>query len=153
MKTRFDTAKKRFEIKDGRKIVEAIATTLPPKVANGLIAGLDPEYPDLEAARTALLDAIENAEARRGSVIPDTYRHQYGVEQSCNDDVAKRLTAKVTGADGVDLEACREVAAANGIEDRLDGWLTKELNPGMIRMNLGNVLRGKQRRGEEVIGL
>lgn len=151
MKTTYHAGRNRFEIKDGRKVAEAIANPLPPKTAQGLVDGL--EEGEFEALKAALLAAIEIAQTRRGSVIPDTYRHQYGVEQSCNDDVAKRLTAKVTGSDGVDLEACREVAAANGIEDRLDGWLMKDLNPGMIRMNLGNVLRGKARRGEEVIGL
>ena len=136
--------------RDGRKVAFKVATTLTIAALEGIIAGADLDSPTLEADLTA---AVEEAAKRRGSVIPNGYREQYGAEQSCGDDVAKRLTAKVTGKDGVDLDAAREVAAANGVEDRFDGWMIKGLNPGMVRMNLGNVLRGKARRGEEVVGL
>ena len=49
------------------------------------------------------------------------------------------------------------VAQANGIDANEkwgDGRIAKgktPLNPGMVRMNLGNVLRGRVKRGEYVI--
>ena len=148
-----NTKQARIEIKDGRKVLASISTVLPPAVVAGILAGLDPEA-DQEATLATLAAAIEEASRRKGSVVPNEYRYQYGVDQSCGDDVAKALTAKVTDPKtGVDLEACRVVAGANGVEDKFDAWLDKGLNPGMVRMNLGNVLRGKARRGEPVVGL
>jgi hypothetical protein len=141
-------------IKDGRKVVARIdATGLTTSKVEGIIAAADLEL-NHEALQTALEAAVAEARARKGSVIPDTYRHQYGVDQSCGDDIAKALTAEVTVVTGknthVDVEKVREVAATNGVEDRFDAWLAKDLNPGMLRMNLGNVLRGMARRGDEV---
>lgn len=141
-------------VKDGRKIAAKVATsTLTPNAQAGLIAGADVELP-LEELVAALEAAVAEALSRKASIVPDEYRYKYGADQNCGDDVALRLTAKVTDPKtGVNLEACREVAGANGIEDRFDAWLARDLNPGMVRMNLGNVLRGKVRRGEEVLGL
>lgn len=145
----------RLEVKDGRKVVATVATTLTPIALEGLLAATNPDdFEDTAALVTHLEATLAELAARKGSVVPDEYRYRYGVDQNCGDDVAKRLTAKVTDPKtGVDLEACRAVAGANGIEDRFDVWLHKGLNPGMVRMNLGNVLRGKARKGEEVLGL
>lgn len=141
-------------VKDGRKVAAKVATsTLTPNAQAGLIAGADVELP-LDELVAALEAAVAEALSRKASIVPDEYRYKYGADQNCGDDVALRLTAKVTDPKtGVNLEACREVAGANGIEDRFDAWLARDLNPGMVRMNLGNVLRGKVRRGEEVLGL
>lgn len=142
----------RIELKDGRKVVATLPTTLPAATLEGILAAADLELAQDELL-ASLQAAIDEASRRKGSVVPDDYRHRYGVDQNCGDDVAKRLTAKVTTPNGVDIEACREVAAANGKADRFDTWMAKDLNPGMIRMNLGNVLRGMARRGEKVQGL
>lgn len=140
-------------VKDGRKVAGKVPTSLTAAALAGVIAGADVELP-LDELVAALEAAVAEAAKRKASVVPDDYRYRYGVDQNCGDTVATRLTAKVTDPKtGVNLEACREVAAANGIEDRFDVWLDRQLNPGMVRMNLGNVLRGMVRRGEEVLGL
>ncbi len=73
------------------------------------------------------------------SVVPDSYKTRYRQEtgqDNCGDDVAEVLK-------GHDVY---EVMAQNGIPtDRWEGR-----NPGMVRMNLGNVLRGRVKRGEYV---
>ena len=77
------------------------------------------------------------APTRRGSVVPSLYRQRYGKDQTCGDGLAEALA-------GTDLEQLAEVATENGLD--LTRWAGR--NPGMIRMNLGNVLRGRVRRGE-----
>lgn len=77
-------------------------------------------------------------------IISDEYRDKYKVDKtvrtasgaysvSKGDDVAKALN-------GLTVEQLRDVAKDAGIVEKFDGW--KHLNPGMQRMNLGNVLRG-----------
>ena len=141
-----------IRIMDGRKLAAKIDTTLNPSKLEGIVAGADMELP-LDELIAAIEAAVAEAAKRKGSVVPDDYRYRYGVDQNCGDAVALALTAKVTTPAGVDVEACREVAEANGVGDRFDVWMVKGLNPGMIRMNLGNVLRGKVRRDEPVMGL
>lgn len=140
-----------IRVMDGRKVLAKVETTLPEKTIDGLISGFDLTDLDLDATLAAVTKAAEEAAKRRGSVIPDHYRYQYGADQTCGDDIATKLTAAVTSENGVDLDKCREIAAANGVEDRLDRWIAKDLNPGMVRMNLGNVLRGIARKGEQEV--
>lgn len=73
----------------------------------------------------------------RKSVVKDSFKTRYGPTQNCGDDVAALLLEN-------DLD---EVKEANGID--MSRW--KKLNPGMQRMNLGNVLRGRIKRGEYVV--
>jgi len=82
------------------------------------------------------------------SVVPDSYKERYGPAQHCGDDIAEMLKG----------EDIHEIGAANGINvdakwgnGRIVDGEVKPLNPGMQRMNLGNVLRGRVRRGEYVI--
>jgi len=74
------------------------------------------------------------------SVVPDSYKTRYRQEigqDNCGDDVAEVLK-------GHDVY---EVMEQNAIPtDRWEGR-----NPGMVRMNLGNVLRGRIKRGEYVV--
>lgn len=153
--TKIDTHKTDLRIRDGRKVLARVnATGLTPAMIDGIIAAADTELP-LEDLVAALEAAVAAALTRKGSVIPDHYRHQYGADQNCGDQIALVLTDAVTIVEGkttrVDLDAARAIAAANEVEDRFDRWLAKDLNPGMVRMNLGNVLRGKNRRGEDVV--
>lgn len=146
----FNKRHTRIEAKDGRKVLFSVEVVgLSQTAIDGLIAGFDED-----ATPETLEAAVAAAKAKRGSVIPEDYRLRYGADQNCGDDLAKRLSEIVTVTEGktshVDLEACERIASANGIADRFDGWMTKGLNPGMVRMNLGNVLRGMARRGEEV---
>jgi hypothetical protein len=141
----------RIEAKDGRKVLfSAEVVGLSQTTIEGILAGFGDETPTLETLQAA----IEAAKAKRGSVVPEDYRVRYGADQNCGDDLAKALSDATTIVEGktsrVDLEAAERIAGANGIGDRFDGWMAKGLNPGMVRMNLGNVLRGMQRRGEEV---
>lgn len=145
----WNTKLARIEAKDGRKVVWSISTgTLPEATCLGLIAGADADAEDLQ---TLLQAAVDKAAAAKKSVVPDEYRYRYGADQNCGDKMAKDLTAAVTDPEtGVDVDKCAAIAAKNDVADRFDGWLAKGLNPGMLRMNLGNVLRGKLRRGDEV---
>lgn len=155
IKTIFNARHARVEFKDGRKVLAHVATTLPEAALEGLLAGLgEHEVAAVDAAVAEVEAALAELAKRKGSVVPEDYRVRYGAEQSCGDAVARALTDKVTDPKtGVDLEACREVAEVNGKGDKFDTWVAKGLNPGMVRMNLGNVLRGMARRGEPVLGL
>lgn len=93
-----------------------------------------------------------------GSIVPTKYRIRYGVTQRCGDDVAEVLSAFVTlpraGSKdidgGLDRAKLRGVAEVNGLGDKLAAYEDRELNGGLLRMNISNILRGKVRRGERV---
>lgn len=147
-KTIFNARHARIEAKDGRKVIWSISTgSLSEATVQGILDAADPEAEDLQAILEA---AVAEAAKRRGSVIPDDYRAKYGADQNCGDQMARDLSDKTTTPNGIDIAACEAIASANGIADRFDQWVAKGLNNGMVRMNLGNVLRGKLRRGEEV---
>lgn len=156
--TRADIKGTDIRLFDGRRKVGTIdlpslADPAPKaEVVEGILAGM--AFP---TTRVAMLDHLEASLAeveqrRSGSVIPDTYRHQYGVDQNNGDDLAQNLKDYCGGGlnDPLDLDRLREVVDTNGIADRFDVWMTKGLNNGMLRMNTGNVLRGKVRKGEVV---
>lgn len=87
-----------------------------------------------------------------GNVVNSTKKAEYGAAQHCDDPMANAFAAFVrsinpeTHDDFLDIAKLKEVAKANGIS--MDRWL--HCNIGQQRMNLGNVLRGKMRRGFEV---
>ena len=83
-------------------------------------------------------DEAEQPKATK-SVVPLEHKKRYGKSQSCGDDVAKRLK-------GLQPEDLAFLAQLNGIV--YARW--SHLNGGMQRMNLGNVIRGMEKRGEEV---
>lgn len=142
----------RLEVKDGRKVVASVPTALSQTALEGLLAATNPDDFEDVASLVAHIEATLAAlAARKGSVIPDEYRYRYGVDQNCGDDVAIRLKDATTDPEGhVDLARLAEIASRNGVSDRYDVWLHKGLNNGMLRMNLGNVLRGIARKGAEV---
>lgn len=105
----------------------------------------------------------DEEESEGGSVVPQKYRERYGAAQNCGDEIAIALTNFVTLPrkkgdidGGLDRSKLRAVAEVNGIGDKLADWETREtkagnpLNGGLLRMNTSNVLRGMNRRGEEV---
>ena len=103
-----------------------------------------------KATRVTVVRLAEKAgiwSVHAGSVVPDSYKIAYGKDQNCGDDIAELLQG----------EDVASVASANGI-DAEDKWGEGRrahgkapLNPGMVRMNLGNVLRGRVKRGEYVV--
>jgi len=103
-------------------------------------------------------DDEEDLDEAPGSIVPEKYRVIYGAAQNCGDDIAIALTEFVTleranknnPDGGLDRAKLRGVAEANGIGDRLAAWEDRGLNGGLLRMNTSNVLRGMNRRGEEV---
>lgn len=119
-------------------------------------------YPTLEEVMDFLGEEQEededSEESEGGSVVPNKYRILYGSAQNCGDEMAIALTAYVTleratkknPDGGLDLAKLREVAAANGISDKLASWEDRGLNGGLLRMNTSNVLRGLIRHGAEV---
>ena len=82
-------------------------------------------------------------EDRSGSVVPSKYKKEYGKEQSCGDSLANLLKVACTGKNGKsDYGRMQGIMKENGIETTR--WADR--NIGMIRMNLGNVLRCKLRK-------
>lgn len=113
----------------------------------GILAGADLDTVTPEAIEAALAAAL----AKRGSVIPEDYRVKYGADQNCGDDVAAQLKKATTDAEGgLDMDAVERIAGQNDLGGKYDEWRTKGLNNGMVRMNLGNMLRAKARKGDEV---
>lgn len=124
--------------------------TLTARVA-GILAAL--EYPTSECELRDRIEAgLDEAARRTGSVIPDEYRYSYGEDQNNGDAMALALKEFCGGGlnEPLDLTKLEAVVAANKLEERFDVWMVKGLNPGMLRMNTGNVLRGKLRKGEVV---
>ncbi len=76
-------------------------------------------------------------------VVPSAYRERYKATGGTNGDFIATELQRV-GKDGVD--SLQSVAKENGIDP--SKWST--MNPGMQRMNLANVLRGKYLKGEAI---
>lgn len=77
-------------------------------------------------------DEDEEEAAAGHDVVPQKYREKYGKLGNCGDAYAEAF-AKVKGMDEL-----AKVAAENGVD--INRWAGR--NHGMVRMNLGNVLRG-----------
>jgi ribosomal protein L12E/L44/L45/RPP1/RPP2 len=90
----------------------------------------------------------EAEEGQSEEVVRRKYRMKYAeTDNHCNDALAVAFHDATQVSTGVlPIVAIKQIAAANGVD--LKRW--EKHNPGMIRMNLGNVLRGKLRRGETV---
>jgi hypothetical protein len=79
-------------------------------------------------------DETFNTEFRERYTVDKSVRTPSGAYSVSNrDDVAKALN-------GLDVEQLAKIATRAGLADRFKKW--SHLNPGMQRMNLGNVLRG-----------
>ena len=97
-------------------------------------------------------DAEPDEEEAGGNVVAEEYRKRYGSAQNCGDEMAAVFKDFVTSVDEAGKEFCDyrklvEVADANKVD--VERW--GHLNIGMRRMNVGNVLRGKVKRGEKVV--
>jgi len=105
-----------------------------------------------EKATKAELEAIlaEHTEEATGpkSIVPLDYKAKYkAFGGTCGDEMAEVLTEAVRGESGkVDQKLLENVMAQNNIER--GRW--NDRNVGQRRMNLGNVLRARIKRGEFV---
>ncbi|CAH0169637.1 hypothetical protein [Roseomonas sp. CECT 9278] len=102
----------------------------------------DPEPEEEEGGQSAL--ARQMAKFRARYVKDETGRTSNG------DEVALALGRVCQNLAGPELRAALEDLAAR---NAIDAGRWAHLKTGQFRMNLGNVLRGKVRRGEEVVGL
>ena len=83
-----------------------------------------------------------------GSVVKKRYKDLYRPHDgTCGDDLTDVLTEYLLNEDGLDRGKFRAVCLANDI----DAARWSEYNPGMARMNLGNVLRGRLRNGKNIV--
>lgn len=113
----------------------------------------DENQDDGEEGDGAVTDEAEEEEG--GNIVPLKYRQKYGTPQHCGDQVALVFKDFVTVTVQVGekaVEQCSETALVqvcdqNGVA--YDRWDHLK-NIGMKRMNLGNILRGKIKRGERV---
>ena len=86
-------------------------------------------------------DTISELEEARRMKIPSEYRASYGQDQHCGDELALALKE-------INIAELGYVAKQNNLVDKWESW--SHLNNGQKRMNLGNVLRGRLKRGERV---
>ena len=84
----------------------------------------------------------------KNRIMDDGYRQTYRANNdSCGDDIASTLTeATVNGEGKVSIPNLYAIAADNDI----DPAKYEHLNNGMQRMNIGNRLRGRLRKGLDV---
>ncbi len=82
-----------------------------------------------------------------GDRIGQEYRDRYGPDNHCGDDIAVALTAYTCPyGRGHDPDKLERVAKAN----KIDTSKYAHLNAGMLRMTIGNLLRGKFKVGLRV---
>ena len=75
------------------------------------------------------------------------YKEKYGKDKHCGDDVAILMKAFCLGEKNkIDPAKLAKVAKDNGLD--IKKWA--HLNIGMQRMTVGNILRGKHNKGEDV---
>lgn len=102
-----------------------------------------------EATDEATETATDEAPAKRGTIVPNSYKaryKQYG--NSCGDEMADAFASLVKTSKGTDLAKLRQIGEQNGI-DVESRW--GHLNVGQQRMNLGNVLRNRLKNAERVV--
>ena len=74
------------------------------------------------------------------SVVPRKYKQKYGAKANCGDVVATKM-------EDISPDYLPHLASVNDID--FNRWA--HLNPGMRRMNLGNVLRNRAKNGDEIV--
>jgi hypothetical protein len=109
------------------------------------------ERPKVKAAKKAKKKPKKARARAEGSIIDSMQRQEYEKSNvktpsgsrsvSCGDAVAKALN-------GLTLDQLEKLAKKADMADSWAKW--KKLNPGMIRMNLGNRLRAQVKQGDVV---
>jgi hypothetical protein len=103
-------------------------------------------------------DAIETVLDQMGRVskVPVSYKQKYaalkaeGGDGKSNNDGFAQAFADLLTIRGVNGKATCDVGMLREVADANDAWDAKyeKLNPGMQRMNVGNKLRARVKRGE-----
>lgn len=124
---------------DPKKVAKALRKT----TRKAVVAEVEAILADLIPSSSAVKDGYKKAYARNE------------LKHTCSDDIAHAFAQLTQGHTGDDLmEVLVKVGEANGlaVEDRWGHLRNKDgsRNTGMIRMNLGNVLRNAAKRGEKV---
>ncbi len=115
-------------------------------------AGVEFENDATKKTLQALLNNVEVGETEDepkvgASIVPNKYKTIYGKSGNCGDDLASVLTAATTDEKGKTTPSkLVEIMSENGLDT--SRW--ENLNIGQRRMNLGNVLRSRLKRGEHV---
>ena len=122
------------------KDTQAVVTKVSKKARKQVLAGKVkmPKAPKVPAVTT------KEPKPTSGNVVPLKYRLAYGKDANCGDTIAGAFE-KLGDYNIADLVA---VMTKNGIDE--NRWAEK--NIGMLRMNLGNVLRGLQTKQDVFIG-
>ena len=113
----------------------------------------EPQAEAIDQTEAVVAAAEEPELPPNRSVVPRQWVRAYAkstLKGTCDDRIAHAM-AKATQTDGKpDPAKIVALGEANGV-DVLARWGKR--NIGMQRMNLGNVLRGRAKRGEPVHGL
>jgi hypothetical protein len=122
-------------------------------------AGTAGQNGDPERLLVEVIDTAEHVDVSFKSVrfkaVNDSYRDKYNIDKSVKtesggysisngDELAEALK-------GHNLTELGVIAKDNGLTEKWAEWERKCLNPGMRRMNLGNMLRTKAKKGEDVL--
>jgi len=166
-----------YYFKDGRDEVGTLATSATdPKEALNLALeqgyGVQTKAPTPtknSAPAVSEADTEDNEsehdedeeEGQGGSIVKQRYKLEYaarGDVTCCGDDLSQVLKEAVTEysqdskKSRIDMPALREIAKQSGLEAKFDEY-EQRLNPGMVRMNIGNLLRKKMRdEGHVMVG-
>ena len=97
-------------------------------------------------------------EPKISGIFPQHYKDEYkarGDSSCCGDEMSAWLKEATTSLNGkgkpqCDLALVEGVAVENGLGSKFSGYEISGLNPGMIRMKIGNLLRGMISREEQV---
>lgn len=98
----------------------------------------------------------EDSDDKRASVVPSKYKARYAKTHDSNGDgIAEAMRAATTDESGdTNIDDILRIGKQNGI-DAAKRWghlrnRDGSVNVGMIRMNLGNCLRGLHRQGTDI---
>lgn len=152
-----------------RRLASGMAGNVVLEVAIKLLAGDDAQdkpakttrklrkaRDEDEGAEDEVEEGLDDAEGEDGgeerSIVKRKYRQQYKPFKHTNgDDLAMQLKKYLTieaedGSDMIDIVLLKRFAQANECWDAKYG----SLNPGQQRMNVGNRLRSKVRKGHDI---
>ena len=131
--------------------MQATETTGAVVVVPPVSVDAKPKSKKSKTAKRKVTKVTKSGKVIKGNVIAPEFRAKYGKLGTCGDAFAAAM-GKYLAPKGVDIEDKRAALLALGDENGIDvdvKWPGK--NTGMIRMNLGNVLRARVHGGERVV--